>query len=161
MKLVATQTGYYGGRIINPGEDFVFDDEEWDAADGKKRPSWAQPIGNDDHKDERVRVPKNWRKLSAKARIGFAKSISGTEFISEDDADLVIAAYLGEEDDHKDEASKGKVPKEVEKSEADNVNEQAGGVKDDWVNPDKSGNSAESVAKEVASRAGRAGKRSA
>jgi hypothetical protein len=161
MKLVATQTGYYGGRIINPGEDFEFDDDEWHAADGKRRPSWAQKVGSDDHKDAQVRVPKNWRKLSGKARIGLAKSISGTEFVSESDADLVIAAHLGEDDDGKDKAPKGKASKEAKKSEADNINEQTGADRDDWVDPHKSGSSAESVAQDVANRAGRAGKRSA
>lgn len=38
--LIASSRGFYGGRIIEPGSSFVFDDDDWsNNVDG--RPLWA------------------------------------------------------------------------------------------------------------------------
>lgn len=112
--VVALTKGYFGGRIIEPGESFHVPDDVW--SDEKRRPSWAKldpskafggkgdhdgdgKVGGSKpapstHAGETVTIPPDWQNKNAAERKALAKAISGQNVPNAAEADKVITAYV-------------------------------------------------------------------
>jgi hypothetical protein len=146
-KLVATQRGYALGRIIEPGEEFSYPDEEW--ADEKRRPTWAklakvklEPFGGKgDHDGDgkaggtkpalAVVVPADWHSFKSAELKALAKAISGETAANIIEARAVIEAHV--------EATKAApfadAPEPVTIKPGNGLGEALGTNVPDWVDP--------------------------
>lgn len=89
--LIATERGYYGGRIIEPGEPFTF---AGDWSDEAKRPTWAKLADEGDA--ETVEAPSAQPEAPAKGKRGKkAETVEAPTAEAFSDAPAPIEAAAG------------------------------------------------------------------